>query len=143
MTTDEFAELGVPATARLVHELIGSRPVYVSVDIDVVDPAFAPGTGTPAPGGPSSREILALLRCVGGLHPVGFDVMEVSPPYDHSGVTALLATEIGAELLHQYARAHQAGQQAGQQGGQQGQQAGRQEQQAGGQEQQAAVAAHE
>ncbi|MFF9818661.1 agmatinase [Streptomyces sp. NPDC014006] len=106
VTADEFAELGVRGTVGLIRDRIGRRPVYVSVDIDVVDPAFAPGTGTPAPGGLSSREVLALLRCVGDLNPVGFDVMEVSPLYDHSGITSVLATEIGAELLYQYARAH-------------------------------------
>ncbi|WP_103504669.1 MULTISPECIES: agmatinase [Streptomyces] len=108
VTSDEFAALGPADTARLVRETVGTGPVYVSVDIDVVDPAFAPGTGTPAPGGPSSREVLALLRCVGDLTPVGFDVMEVSPLYDHGGITSILATEMGAELLHQYARAHTA-----------------------------------
>ncbi|MFE3518469.1 agmatinase [Streptomyces sp. NPDC059166] len=106
VTTDEFVETGVAGTHALVQELIGDRPVYVSVDVDVCDPAFAPGTGTPAPGGLSSREVLALLRCVGELRPVGFDVMEVSPLYDHAGITSVLATEIGAELLYQYARAH-------------------------------------
>ncbi|MFJ9826272.1 agmatinase [Streptomyces sp. NPDC101160] len=106
VTADEFAELGVRGTADLVRERVGGRPVYVSVDVDVVDPAFAPGTGTPAPGGLSSREVLGLLRCVGDLKPVGFDVMEVSPLYDHAGITSVLATEIGAELLYQYARAH-------------------------------------
>lgn len=106
VTTDEFVETGVAGTRALVQELIGDRPVYVSVDVDVADPAFAPGTGTPAPGGLSSREVLGLLRCVGELRPVGFDVMEVSPLYDHAGITSVLATEIGAELLYQYARAH-------------------------------------
>ncbi len=106
VTADEFGELGVRGTADLIRERVDRRPVYVSVDIDVVDPAFAPGTGTPAPGGLSSREVLGLLRCVGDLKPVGFDVMEVSPLYDHGGITSVLATEIGAELLHQYARAH-------------------------------------
>ncbi|EXU63658.1 MULTISPECIES: agmatinase [unclassified Streptomyces] len=106
VTSDEFYTLGPEATAGLVCDRVGELPVYVSVDIDVVDPAFAPGTGTPAPGGPSSREVLALLRAIGDLHPVGFDVMEVSPLYDHGGITSILATEIGAELLHQYARAH-------------------------------------
>ncbi|MFD4695681.1 agmatinase [Streptomyces sp. NPDC058463] len=106
VTTDEFVETGVAGTHALVQELIGDHPVYVSVDVDVADPAFAPGTGTPAPGGLSSREVLALLRCVGELRPVGFDVMEVSPLYDHAGITSILATEIGAELLYQYARAH-------------------------------------
>ncbi|MER5968447.1 agmatinase [Streptomyces sp. NPDC002055] len=106
VTSDEFCALGPEATGELVRERIGDTPVYVSVDIDVVDPAFAPGTGTPAPGGPTSREVLALLRTTGDLHPVGFDVMEVSPLYDHGGITSVLATEIGAELLYQYARAH-------------------------------------
>lgn len=106
VTADEFADHPVSRTADLVRERVGRRPVYVSVDIDVCDPAFAPGTGTPAPGGLTSREVLALLRCVGDLKPVGFDVMEVSPLYDHGGITSVLATEIGAELLYQYARAH-------------------------------------
>ncbi|MEU8676975.1 agmatinase [Streptomyces sp. NPDC048560] len=106
VTADEFADNPVARTADLVRERVGKRPVYVSVDIDVLDPAFAPGTGTPAPGGLTSREVLALLRCIGDLKPVGFDVMEVSPLYDHAGITSVLATEIGAELLYQYARAH-------------------------------------
>ncbi|MFI1168024.1 agmatinase [Streptomyces sp. NPDC020801] len=106
VTADEFSTLDSDAGARLVRGIVGDAPVYVSVDVDVVDPAFAPGTGTPAPGGPTSREVLALLRGVGDLRPVGFDVMEVSPLYDHGGITSILATEIGAELLHQYARAH-------------------------------------
>lgn len=106
VTADEFAELGPSGASRLVREQIGDRPVYVSVDIDVLDPAFAPGTGTPAPGGLTSREVLSLLRCIGDLNPVGFDVMEVSPLYDHGGITSVLATEIGAELLYQYAKAH-------------------------------------
>ncbi|MFD3654874.1 agmatinase [Streptomyces sp. NPDC058620] len=106
VTADEFADHPVARTADLIRERVGKRPVYVSVDIDVLDPAFAPGTGTPAPGGLTSREVLALLRCIGDLKPVGFDVMEVSPLYDHAGITSVLATEIGAELLYQYARAH-------------------------------------
>ncbi|MFC4608470.1 agmatinase [Streptomyces maoxianensis] len=106
VTADEFADTGVRGIAELVRERVGQRPVYVSVDVDVLDPAFAPGTGTPAPGGLTSRELLGLLRCVGDLTPVGFDVMEVAPAYDHAGITSVVATEIGAELLHQYARAH-------------------------------------
>ncbi|GGV01225.1 agmatinase [Kitasatospora herbaricolor] len=104
VTADRFAELGPAGTADLVRERTAGLPLYVSVDIDVVDPAFAPGTGTPAPGGPTSREVLALLRVVGDLRPVGFDIVEVCPPFDHAGITSLLATEIGAELLYQYAR---------------------------------------
>ncbi|WP_380168351.1 clavaminate synthase Cs1 [Jannaschia sp. R86511] len=95
----------VDALAVQVAEALAGRPLYVSVDIDVLDPAFAPGTGTPAPGGLTSREVLRLLRVVGDLDPVGFDVMEVSPPFDAGGITSLAAAEIGAELLYQYARA--------------------------------------
>ncbi|GLZ35243.1 agmatinase [Lentzea sp. NBRC 105346] len=104
VTADEFTQLGIADCTRFVRETVGDAPLYVSVDIDVVDPAFAPGTGTPAPGGLSSRELLALLRATGDLRLTGFDVMEVSPLYDHGGITSILATEIGAELLYQYAR---------------------------------------
>jgi agmatinase len=90
----------------LIREVAAGRPLYVSVDVDVADPAFAPGTGTPAPGGLSSREIFALLHAVGDLNPVGFDIVEVCPPFDPAGITALFAAEIGAELLYQYCRAH-------------------------------------
>ncbi len=96
----------VERLTQLIREVAGDRPLYVSVDVDVVDPAFAPGTGTPAPGGLTSRELLGLLNAVGDLNPVAFDVMEVCPPFDHSGITALLAAEVGAELLYQYLRAH-------------------------------------
>lgn len=94
----------VDALAAQIVEQLNGRPLYVSVDIDVLDPAFAPGTGTPAPGGLTSREVIRLLQVIGDLQPVGFDVMEVSPPFDVGGVTALAAAEIGAELLYQYAR---------------------------------------
>ena len=98
----------VAALTQRIREVAGDRPLYVSVDVDVADPAFAPGTGTPAPGGLASREVLGLLAAVGDLNPVGFDVMEVCPPFDHSGITALFAAEIGAELLYQYSRASRA-----------------------------------
>ncbi|GAA2920475.1 arginase family protein [Kitasatospora cinereorecta] len=100
-----FGRLGVRGAAGVVRHRIGRRPVYVSVAVDVADPAFAPGTGTRVPGGLTSREVLGLLRCVGDLCPVGFEVMGVSPPQDRSGITAALASEIGGELIHQYARA--------------------------------------
>lgn len=107
VTAQECA--GIAAVERVtqqIRDVVGDRPLYVSVDVDVADPAFAPGTGTPAPGGLSSREVLALLGVVRHLNPVGFDVVEVCPPFDPAGVTALLAAEIGAELLYQYSRAH-------------------------------------
>lgn len=100
-----FGRLGVRGAAGFVRHRIGRRPVYVSVAVDVADPAFAPGTGIRVPGGLTSREVLGLLRCVGDLCPVGFEVMGVSPPQDRSGITAALASEIGGELIHQYARA--------------------------------------
>lgn len=79
--------------AGLRDELVG-RPVYVSIDIDVVDPAFAPGTGTPEPGGVSARELLEAVGLLRGLRVVGLDVVEVAPAYDPGGVTAALAAKV-------------------------------------------------
>jgi agmatinase/proclavaminate amidinohydrolase len=109
ITAADCDRLSPAGVAEEIQRAVGDHPVYVSCDIDVVDPAFAPGTGTPAPGGLSSRELLTLLGVVGDLRPVGMDIVEVSPPYDVSGITALLAAEIGAELLYQYARANAPG----------------------------------
>ncbi|MGE5553450.1 MAG: agmatinase [Betaproteobacteria bacterium] len=77
------------------------RPVYLTLDIDVVDPAFAPGTGTPEPGGITSRELLDALHVLKGVNLVGCDLVEVSPPYDQSSRTAVLAAEVVRELLLQ------------------------------------------
>ena len=77
----------------MVSELTHA-PVYVTLDIDVVDPAFAPGTGTPEPGGITSEELLSGLPFLKGLNLVGFDLVEVSPPHDSNGITALLAAKI-------------------------------------------------
>ena len=88
ITTDDVAEHGVAEVVRRLLARVGDAPVYVSVDIDVLDPAHAPGTGTPEAGGLTSRELLALVR---GLRPaavVGGDVVEVSPAYDHAEITA-------------------------------------------------------
>ncbi|MBJ7385154.1 MAG: arginase family protein, partial [Mycolicibacterium sp.] len=74
-------------------------PVYVSIDIDVLDPAFAPGTGTPEIGGMTSRELVAVLRAMRGLRIVGADVVEVSPAYDHAEVTAVAAANLAYELV--------------------------------------------
>lgn len=78
---------------------IGDRPVYVTIDIDVVDPAFAPGTGTPEPGGIGSSELLRAVRMMERLQVVGFDLVEVAPVYDPSGATALLGAKIMREAL--------------------------------------------
>jgi len=96
----EFDSAGVSGAL----ELIGSRvrsPVYVTVDIDVLDPAFAPGTGTPEAGGLTSRELLALLSGLAGLglDIAAADVVEVSPPYDPAGVTAVAAANAAYELV--------------------------------------------
>ena len=76
-----------------------SHPVYLTLDIDVVDPAFAPGTGTPQVGGLSSAQILDLVRSLRGLKLVGCDLVEVSPPYDNGEITSLLAANLLYELL--------------------------------------------
>ncbi len=90
---DEVAQ-GVRPLMERVRAAIGQRPTYVTFDIDAVDPAFAPGTGTPAPGGLTSREAIALVRSLGGLRIVGMDVVEVLPALDHADLTSLLAATL-------------------------------------------------
>lgn len=84
---------------RKVIPAIGERPVYVTLDIDVVDPAYANGTGTPEPGGISSRELIEAVLLLKDLNLAGFDLVEVSPPYDASDRTALLAAKVVREIL--------------------------------------------
>ena len=79
--------------------LWGERNVYLTFDIDCLDPAFAPGTGTPVAGGLSSAQALAILRKFVGLNIIGMDVVEVAPAYDHSEITAISAAQIAAEML--------------------------------------------
>ena len=81
-----------------------TSPVYVSIDIDVLDPGFAPGTGTPEAGGLTSRELLGILRGLEGIQLVGADIVEVAPPYDHAEVTAVAASHAAYELLALFAR---------------------------------------
>jgi agmatinase len=88
----------VGVIARMLAR-IGDRPVYVSVDIDVLDPAHAPGTGTPEAGGLTSRELLSILRALSGVNLVGADVVEVSPAYDHAQITAIAASHVAYELI--------------------------------------------
>ena len=99
LSYEELAELGPEAFAERVRARVGDAPCFLSFDVDFVDPAFAPGTGTPEVGGPSSREALAYLRALTGLDFRGFDCVEVSPPYDPSGVTAFLAANTCFEML--------------------------------------------
>ncbi|MEO5982893.1 MAG: agmatinase [Pedococcus sp.] len=91
--------IGVDGIVARIRQTVGALPVYVSIDIDVLDPAFAPGTGTPEAGGLTSRELLAVLRGMDGLDLVGADIVEVSPAYDHAEVTAVAAANLGYELL--------------------------------------------
>lgn len=83
---------------------VGGSPVYVSIDIDVLDPAHAPGTGTPEAGGLTSRELLATLRALDGVRLVGADVVEVAPAYDHAELTSIAAANVVYELLALFAR---------------------------------------
>ena len=99
VTTMSVAERGVATVAQDLRDRVGGRPLYVSVDIDVLDPAHAPGTGTPEAGGLASRELLALIRGLAGLNLVSADVVEVAPPYDHAEITAIAAAHIVYEML--------------------------------------------
>ena len=95
----DVEQLGVPGMVERIRERVAGRPVYVSVDIDVLDPAHAPGTGTPEAGGLTSRELLATLRSFADLHLVGADIVEVAPAYDHAQITGIAAAHVGYELL--------------------------------------------
>ncbi len=90
--------LGPAEIARRIREVVGARPVYLSFDIDCLDPAFAPGTGTPVPGGLSTHAARAILWELEGLDFAGFDIMEVSPPYDPAGITALAAAQLALDF---------------------------------------------
>jgi agmatinase len=99
LTYEELAALGPGEFSTRVRERVGDGPCFLSFDIDFVDPAFAPGTGTPEVGGPSSREALTYVRSLAGLDFRGFDCVEVSPPYDPAGVTAFVAANACFEML--------------------------------------------
>jgi agmatinase len=97
---DELRRLSPAEFGTLVRERVGDAPPYLSFDIDVVDPAYAPGTGTPEVGGLSGPEALGFVRALAGIDFRGFDVVEVSPPYDSAGqVTALIAANVAYEFL--------------------------------------------
>jgi agmatinase len=87
-------ELGARGVAGRIAARVGDARAYLSFDIDCLDPAFAPGTGTPVAGGPSSAQMLAILRRLGGIEWVGMDVVEVAPPYDHADITALAGATV-------------------------------------------------
>lgn len=92
-------ELGVAGVVERVKARIGDRKAYMTFDIDCLDPAYAPGTGTPVAGGLSSREALSILRALGGIDFVGGDVVEVAPAYDHADITAIAGAAVGQTYL--------------------------------------------
>lgn len=93
----------VASVADELRARVGDAPVYVSIDVDVMDPAHAPGTGTPEAGGMTSRELLATLRALAGINLVGADVVEVAPAYDHAEITSIAAANVVYELLAMFA----------------------------------------
>lgn len=99
----EANDLSADDIVARVRDIIGDKPVYVTFDIDCLDPAFAPGTGTPVCGGLNSDKVLKILRGLAGVNIIGMDVVEVSPPYDQSDLTALAGATIALELMYAWA----------------------------------------
>jgi agmatinase len=99
LTYEELAALGPAGFSQRVRNRVGDAPCFLTFDIDFVDPAYAPGTGTPEVGGPSSREALTYVRSLAGLDFRGFDCVEVSPPFDPAGQTAFVAANACFEML--------------------------------------------
>jgi agmatinase len=95
----DIERIGVEGVLERVLDRVGTASVYVSIDIDVLDPAFAPATGTPEAGGMTSRELLAVLRGLSGVNLVGADIVEVAPAYDHAEITAVAAANLAYELV--------------------------------------------
>ncbi|WP_428774191.1 agmatinase [Vibrio sp.] len=99
----EANDMSVEQIVAQIRQTVGDKPVYLTFDIDCLDPAFAPGTGTPVCGGLTSDKVLKIIRGLQGINLVGMDVVEVSPPYDHSDLTSLAAATIALELLYVWA----------------------------------------
>jgi agmatinase len=95
----EIERIGIDGAVARIRERTGDRPLYISIDIDVLDPAHAPGTGTPEAGGLTSRELLGILRGLAGMPVMGADVVEVAPAYDHAEMTTVAAAHVCFELL--------------------------------------------
>lgn len=91
---------GIENTLKEIKTCVGDKPVYLSFDIDCLDPAFAPGTGTPVMGGLSSNQALQIIRGLTGLNIIGCDLVEVAPAYDHADVTSLAGATLVLEMLH-------------------------------------------
>lgn len=97
--TYKVREMGIAETIKKAREIIGDNKVFLTFDIDFIDPAYAPGTGTPEVGGYTSLEGVEIIRRLAGLNFVGMDVVEVAPPYDHAEITSLLAANLIFEFL--------------------------------------------
>jgi agmatinase len=104
---DDYQDATVASVVERIRRRLGDGPVYVSIDIDVLDPAHAPGTGTPEAGGLTSRELLHTLRGLVGLDVVGADIVEVAPAYDHAELTGIAAAHVAYELLAVLAKTRQ------------------------------------
>ena len=96
---EEFVRCGVEQVMNEAKTIVGDRPTFISFDIDCIDPSMAPGTGTPEIGGFTTREVQAMLRLLEGLDIVGADVVEVAPPFDIGGMTALVGATVMFELM--------------------------------------------
>lgn len=99
VNAEEVWSMGIEAVVDLIKHRVGNRPCYLTFDIDCLDPAFAPGTGTPVAGGLSSREALGIIRRLSGVSIIGMDIVEVAPSYDHAEATALVAAHIAYDLV--------------------------------------------
>ena len=99
VSSEYVEEQGVAAAIERVRDRIGDRPLYISVDIDILDPSHAPGTGTPEAGGLTSRELLRMLRALTDLNIVGADIVEVAPAYDHAQITGIAAAHVSYEIM--------------------------------------------
>lgn len=106
VTSSDVFRQGIDEVVEKIRQRVGNRPVYVSVDIDVLDPAHAPGTGTPEAGGLTSRELLEILRGFAGLNLIGADVVEVAPAYDHAELTGVAASHVAYDLVSLLAMRH-------------------------------------
>jgi agmatinase len=96
-------QIGVEAVVAEARRHLGDKPVYVTFDIDCLDPSCAPGTGTPVCGGLTTHQAMSILRGLAGINVVGMDVVEVAPAYDVAEITSLAAAHIAMELLYLYA----------------------------------------
>jgi agmatinase len=98
ISCDDIERLGVDEVAQRIRSRVGDRRLYLSIDIDVLDPAHAPGTGTPEIAGMTSRELVMILRGLAGMNLVSGDVVEVAPAYDHAEITSLAAATAVYEM---------------------------------------------